>query len=103
MTLIVSLLILLGILSLVTAVITAPFWKEGYGSATRKRDADDPNAEYTRLLGSLRDLDLDFQEGKIAEGDYDLRRNLIKGQAAACLEKGIQEDHSPAPDSAQEN
>ncbi len=85
-----SVFFLLAIVVIVLLIITQPFARkreetvkdESY-FAPLERVQDD----YQAALGSIRELNGDFQQGKLSQADYDVQKAILEEQALALLEK----------------
>ena len=63
--------------------VTAPLRSRSGGKDSRVRDPESTISERELLYDTLRDLDCDFETGKIAEPDYRQTRAELLDQAAA--------------------
>ncbi len=83
-----SLVIVVVILTIVIVIITRPFFKSGSDADVKESPADVSagQAEYQELLARIRDLDFEYNLGKISAEDYNMQRESLKNQAATVLQ-----------------
>jgi predicted RNA-binding Zn-ribbon protein involved in translation (DUF1610 family) len=91
----------LALLILSVPVVVKPFRQnqpKGTGPGQRQGQAsftgDDLKTQREQVLAALRDLDFDYQTGKIAEQDYTILRSELLAQAAQLI--GTQETEDEA-------
>lgn len=60
-------------------------------------DTDQKKAEYETVLEHIRELDFEFQLGKLTPAEHEEQRNLFLGQAAALRSELQLEKTSPPP------
>jgi flagellar basal body-associated protein FliL len=83
-----SLVIIVVILTVVIVIITRPFFKGGSDEEVKESPADlsKSHAEYQEILARIRDLDFEYNLGKVSVEDYNVQRESLKNQAAAVLQ-----------------
>lgn len=77
----------LALALVVLPFVVEPFWRRGRGSRRLARTAlaDTAGASKDAALVAVRDLDFDFQTGKVTEADYQpLRQQLLLAAAQAA-------------------
>ena len=79
------------LIGLAMLVISAPFVAKPFREARRNKSAKpvvkhiDPDEQRLAVLSALRDLDFDFQVGKVSEEDYASLRARLVAEAAQYL------------------
>lgn len=93
----VALIVGLGIAAIVAAYVAQPLLrKQRVAGAQAASPRERLEAEYHALLGAMRDLDFDFQTGKLLEEDYAALREQYAARGAALLKELDQLVPSPA-------
>ncbi len=86
-----------GVLLVTLAFLAYPFFKPTPKARQMDAARETLTAERDAAYAALRDLDFDFQLGKLSESDHNARRARYKAHAAAILQ---QFDALPAPNTA---
>lgn len=96
-----AILIGMALLVLTVPVVARPFWKDQTmrtGSDHHKgRDSLNGRGlkpQYDQVLAALRDLDFDYQTGKIVEQDYTVLRSELVVQAAQIIQSRETDDEA---------
>lgn len=94
---IISILISLAILGLVIAIIIRPL----YTMKTEIASESDQikvalNTEYQQTLNRIRELEQEYLEGKLSDGDYQDRRGILNNEAVDIL-KQFESDNTNKP------
>jgi hypothetical protein len=80
-----TILLDLALLIVVAFIVLRPLLSPAHRPDTRPDPADDLLAERERLVGALRDLEMDQATGKVTAGDYAILRPQLVAQGAAVL------------------
>jgi len=83
-----AILISLAILVLVVIFVTRPLYKAELVEEDQEvNDTKLLTSEYQQTLSRIRDLELEYQEGKTSIEDYQQRRETLNNEAAEVLLK----------------
>jgi hypothetical protein len=80
-----TILLDLALLGLVAYIVLRPLLNPAHGQDAQADPADDLLAERERLLGALRELEMDQATGKVTADDYAVLRPQLVAQGAAVL------------------
>jgi len=88
---------LIAFAAITLAAIVLPFWRASHSSAPDTTHSSAKHraqlvAAYERALSTLRDLDEDYQMGKLAQADYETSRLRWTEQGVALLQAIEQHD-----------
>lgn len=81
---------LLGLWVLLGAVWLSvyPFFVRDLGSVSPDElELQDLHAEKARLIAEIHELELDYQTGKLSEGDYEMLEQRLKSRAVSVMEE----------------
>jgi rubrerythrin len=84
-----SLFFLLAILLVVLIVITQPFYRPAatqQAGANQGNDGTGDDPEYQSILRAIRELNADYEQGKLNEADHAAQRALLEDQAIQRLQ-----------------
>jgi hypothetical protein len=97
MTIIISILISLAILVLVIVIITRPLYTMKTENVSDSEQVKIIlNTEYQQTLNRIRELEQEYVEGKLNDGDYQDRRGVLNREAVDIL-KQLESDNSNQP------
>lgn len=82
---ILSLIMLLVILVIVIIFVTLPLFKSNTEVESTTPEGTTSQIEYEEILSRIRELDFEYNLGKITSEDYQTQRNDLKTQAASLL------------------
>lgn len=83
-----AILISLAILVLVVIFVTRPLYKAELAEEDKAvNDAKLLDFEYHQTISRIRELELEHQEGKTSQEDYQQRREMLNKEAAEALQK----------------
>jgi hypothetical protein len=92
-----SILITLAILGLVIAIITRPLYSMKTETSNESGQIKIAlNTEYQQTLNRIRELEQEYLEGKLNDGDYQDRRGILNNEAVEILKK-LKSDNTNKP------
>jgi hypothetical protein len=77
----------MGVLALLSMLAVLMPLRPGAAADARPDIEDNSTAERERIYASIRDLDHDFETGKLTEADYQQSRLVLKAEAVALLKR----------------
>jgi hypothetical protein len=81
-----SIFLLIAFLAGIGIVITWPFWA-GKSEALSSTAGDSLEAQHEGILKAIRDLDFDFQLGKLSQDDYRTQRETLTQRGVNILKE----------------